>query len=189
MIYYELFLSFFQIGLFTIGGGYAALPLIQARVVELHGWLTLTEFIDIVTISQMTPGPIGINAATFVGTKVAGIPGAIIATFGCVTPSFIIMLALAYVYTKYKSINIIQGILGGLRPAVVGLIAASGLSIVTLSFWQGKAPSADLGSVDIVAVVLFIAGLFVLRKWKPNPVYVMLGAGAAGLALYFLRLV
>ena len=95
-IYLELLWSFFQIGLFSIGGGYAAMPLIQHQVVDLHGWLNMTQFADIVTISQMTPGPIAINSATFVGTRVAGLPGAIVATVGCVLPSCIIVLFLAF---------------------------------------------------------------------------------------------
>ena len=95
MIYLELFWSFFQIGLFSIGGGYAALPLIREQVTEIHHWLDMTAFIDIVTISQMTPGPIAINAATFVGTQVGGLPGAVIATVGCVTPSCIIVPCVA----------------------------------------------------------------------------------------------
>lgn len=99
MIYLQLLWSFFQIGLFSIGGGYATMPLIQHQVVELHGWLTMTQFSDIITISQMTPGPIAINSATFVGIQVAGIPGALVATLGCVIPSCIIVTTLAYVCT------------------------------------------------------------------------------------------
>ncbi len=93
----QLFWSFFQIGLFSIGGGYAAMPLIQQQVVELHPWLTMTQFADIMTIAEMTPGPIAINSATFVGIQVAGIPGALVATLGCVMPSCVIVLTLAYV--------------------------------------------------------------------------------------------
>jgi chromate transport protein ChrA len=104
MIYLDIFLSFCQIGLLSFGGGYAALPLIEAQVLEKHNWLTLEEFADLLTISQMTPGPIAINAATFVGTKVAGLGGAIVATIGSVTPSFIIVLILSYLYFKYTPI-------------------------------------------------------------------------------------
>ena len=100
MIYLQLWWSFVQIGLFSIGGGYASLPLIEHQVVEVHGWLTASQLTDIITISQMTPGPIALNAATFVGTRVAGLPGAILATFGCVLPSCIIVLTLAWLYTK-----------------------------------------------------------------------------------------
>ena len=97
MIYLELLWSFFQIGLFSIGGGYAAMPLIQHQAIDIHGWLTMQSFSDIMTISQMTPGPIAINAATFVGIQVAGIPGALVATFGCVLPSSIIVTILAFI--------------------------------------------------------------------------------------------
>ena len=102
MIYLQLLLSFLQIGLLSIGGGYAALPIIQSQVVDLHHWITMREFADILTISQMTPGPIAINGATFVGTKIAGLPGAIVASVGVVIPSFIIVLTLAFIYYKYR---------------------------------------------------------------------------------------
>lgn len=189
MIYFDLFWAFFQIGLFSIGGGYAALPLIQARVVDARHWLSITEFIDVVTISQMTPGPIGINAATFVGTKVAGLPGSIAATAGCVTPSFIIVLTLAYIYAKYKKLDIIRGILEGLRPAVVGLIGASGLSIVLLCFFKDSNAAYNSGSIDVTAVILFSAGAFLLRKFKLNPIYIMLGSGAVGLCIHLIQFV
>lgn len=126
MIYLQLFWSYFQIGLFSIGGGYAAMPLIQHQVVELHSWLTMTQFADIVTIAEMTPGPIAINSATFVGTMVAGLPGAIIATLGCVFPSCVIVMTLAYIYYRFRGLNIVQGVLTGLRPAVVAMIASAG---------------------------------------------------------------
>ena len=140
MLYLQLFWSFFQIGLFSIGGGYAAMPLIQNQVVDLHHWLTLSEFTDLITISQMTPGPIAINPATFVGIRIGGVGGALVSTLGCILPSLIIVMTLAYFYTKYKNIAVIQGVLSGLRPAVVALIASAGLSIVILAFW-GKAAS------------------------------------------------
>lgn len=183
MAYFALFWSFFQIGLFSIGGGYAAMPLIQEQVVEINGWLSLGEFADVVTLSQMTPGPIAINAATFVGIRVGGIGGAVVATLGCVAPSCIIVLILAKLYYKYRSLSLIKGVLAGLRPAVVALIAAAGMSILTLSFW-GTGGEIRLASTDWVAVLLFAAGFFVLRKWKPNPIFVMLGAGALGGVLY-----
>ena len=100
MIYLQLFLSFLQIGLFSFGGGYAAMPLIQGQVVTLHGWLTMSEFTDLITISQMTPGPIAVNSATFVGLKIAGIPGAVVATAGCILPSCIMVTILARLYLK-----------------------------------------------------------------------------------------
>lgn len=135
MIFLQLFWSFFQIGLFSIGGGYAALPLIQAQVVDTYGWMTMTEFTDIITISQMTPGPIAINAATFVGTRIAGPAGAAVATFSCIFPSCIIVLTLAFIYYKYRNLTMVQGTLKGLQPAVVALIASAGLSILVMAFF------------------------------------------------------
>ena len=115
MIYLQLFLSFLQIGLFSFGGGYAAMPLIQDQVVTAHGWLSMPEFTDLITISQMTPGPIAINSATFVGMKIAGVPGAVAATVGCVFPSCVIVTLLARLYLKYRDMSLLQGILGSLR--------------------------------------------------------------------------
>ncbi|MFQ7539526.1 MAG: chromate transporter [Clostridium sp.] len=122
----QLLFSFLQIGLLSIGGGYAALPIIQDQVVAMHGWLSMREFADILTISQMTPGPIAINAASFVGTKIAGLPGALVASLGVVLPSFIIVLTLSFLYYKYRQLDAIQAVLKGLRPAVVALIASAG---------------------------------------------------------------
>jgi chromate transporter len=184
MIFLKLFWSFFQVGLFSIGGGYASLRLIQQQIVEINGWLQMSEFSDVVTISQMTPGPVAINAATFVGIRVAGLGGALAATFGCICPSCVILLSVAHFYYKYKSLRLVRGVLDGLRPAVVALIASAGLSILVLSLWNGGAVTWDIGKIDYAAAALFAAGLIVLRKWKINPIYVMLGAGILGLIIY-----
>ena len=130
MIYFQLFLSFFQIGLFSFGGGYAAMPLIQGQVVQGYGWLSMSEFTDLITLSQMTPGPIAVNSATFVGSKIAGIPGALAATFGCILPSCILVTLLAKLYLKYREMAMLQGILHSLRPAVVAMIGSAGISIL-----------------------------------------------------------
>ena len=130
MIYLQLFWSFIQIGMFSFGGGYAAMPLIQGQVVTDHGWLTMSEFTDLITISQMTPGPIAVNSATFVGLKIAGIPGAVVATLGCILPSCIIVTVLAKLYLKYRSMDMLQGVLRSLRPAVVAMIASAGILIL-----------------------------------------------------------
>ena len=134
----RLFWSFFQIGLFSFGGGYAALPLIQHQVVEQSGWLTISQFTAIITISQMTPGPIALNSATFVGIQIAGFPGALIATLGCILPSCIVALTLAWFYYKYRNLSLVKGVLQGLRPAVVALIASSGLSILLRALLAGN---------------------------------------------------
>lgn len=186
MILWQLFWSFFQIGLFSIGGGYAALPLIQAQVVDGYGWMTMTEFSDIITISQMTPGPIAINAATFVGTRIAGPAGAAVATLGCIVPSCIIVLTLAFIYYKYRNITMVQGTLKGLQPAVVALIASAGLSILVTAFFPAGEIVFSADAIDVIAVLIFAAAFVVLRIWKPNPIWVMCGAGVIGFVLYSL---
>ncbi len=186
MLMLELFFSFFQIGLFSIGGGYAALSLIEEQIVTQHAWLTMTEFADVVTISQMTPGPIAINAATFVGTSLGGIIGAMIATLGCVLAPCIIVLVFAALYCKYSSLRIAEGILGSLRPAVVGLIAAAGVSMISHILVGAGNGGIVLESIDDVALVLIIMGVMVLRIWKVNPLWVMFGAGALGGVIYTL---
>lgn len=184
MIYIQLFWSMFQIGLFSIGGGYVAIPLIQHQIVELHGWLTTKEFTDVITIAEMTPGPIAINSATFVGIRVAGFPGAIISTLACVLPSCVIVIALAKIYYRYRNLNAIQYILSGLRPAVVAMIASAGLGIILLAFFADNTVSFSTANIDYISVAVFAMGLFILRKWKVNPMYVMGGAGAVGLVTY-----
>lgn len=186
MIYLELFWSFFQIGLCSIGGGYAAMPLIQNQVVDIHNWMSMTEFVDIITISQMTPGPIAINSATFVGLQIGGVWGAIVATIGCIVPSCIIVLVIGYFYYKYQKLTMVQGVLGGLRPAVVAMIASAGISILLLSLFGTDPASYGLANIDVFSAVLFIASLLVLRIWKVNPIAVMLGAGGVGLGAFFI---
>lgn len=183
----ELFIAYFKIGLFSFGGGLAALPLIQHQVVDIKGWLTLSEFTDLVTIAQMTPGPIALNAATFVGIQTQGIPGAIVATFGCVLPSIIIVSILLYIYNKYKDLFILQGALSGLRPAVVALVSTAGVTITILAlFGEGNIISTD--SLNYISLAIFVLSLIILRMFpKINPVYIMLCAGViGGLIFYFL---
>ena len=190
----ELFWSFLQIGLFSFGGGYAALPMIQDQVVRLHQWMQPGEFTDLITISQMTPGPIALNAASFVGARMAGIPGAVFSTLGCVAPACIIVLVLAWLYNRYRNLQVIEGALRGLRPAVVGLIATAALTIFVSSFFSGSGASvwipglSSLGlpgdRLDLCAVISFAVGLFVLRKYKASPILVMLGCGLIGLIVY-----
>ena len=176
MIYLQLFLSFLQIGLFSFGGGYAAMPLIQDQVVTAHGWLSMPEFTDLITISQMTPGHIAINSATFVGMKIAGVPGAVAATVGCVFPSCVIVTLLARLYLKYRDMSLLQGILGSLRPAVVAMVAAAGISILITAFWGGD----QIGSLESTRwwmVGIFALCVLFLKKLNWNPIVVMLSAG------------
>lgn len=176
MIYLQLFLSFLQIGLFSFGGGYAAMPLIQGQVVTLHGWLTISEFTDLITISQMTPGPIAVNSATFVGMKIAGIPGAVVATAGCILPSCIIVTILARLYLKYRNLDLMQGVLKSLRPAVVAMIASAGILILKNAFW-GSGKNISLTGTEWSMVVIFGICVLLLRKTKMNPIWVMVLAG------------
>ncbi len=180
MIYLKLFLSFVQVGLFSIGGGYAAIPLIRDQVVERSGWLTMAEFTDLITIAEMTPGPIAVNSATFVGIRIAGLPGAVVATAGCIFPSCVLVSLLAQIYYRYRGMSTLQSILAGLRPAVVGLIAAAGCSILQLVLFQGGEMAWT--GIHWTGAVIFAAALFVLRKWKCSPIRVMLCCGAAGVA-------
>ena len=182
MIYWELFWSFVQVGAFCVGGGYASMPLIQEQVIQIHGWLTLQEFIDIFTISQMTPGPIGINAATFVGTKVAGVPGAIAATAGFVFPSIIIVLILAKLFFKYGDIGPIRGILNGLRPAVVALICSAGVGFILLALWNTESLPKDYTKVDLIGCIVLPISLWCIRN-KMSVIKLLCFSGILGLIL------
>ncbi|MGI6701837.1 MAG: chromate transporter [Christensenellales bacterium] len=184
MLILKLLFSFLQIGVMSIGGGLSALPLIRHHIVEVNGWLTMNEFIDLITIAEMTPGPIAINAATFVGIRVAGIPGAIVATLGSVLPSFIIVIALAVLYSKYKNLNAVKSILKGLRPAVVALIASAGLTIFIMALWGVTSLKINIKSTNIFALSLFITGVAVMRKFRLNPIFIILGAGVIGMIFY-----
>ena len=175
MIYLQLFWSFIQIGMFSFGGGYAAMPLIQGQVVTDHGWLTMSEFTDLITISQMTPGPIAVNSATFVGLKIAGIPGAVVATLGCILPSCIIVTVLAKLYLKYRSMDMLQGVLRSLRPAVVAMIASAGILILMTAFWGSN--TITFTGTKWVMVLIFAICVVILRKTKMNPIWVMVLAG------------
>ena len=176
MIYLQLFLSFLQIGMFSFGGGYAAMPLIQGQVVQAHQWMTMSEFTDLITISQMTPGPIAVNSATFVGIKIAGIPGALAATLGCILPSCIIVTILARLYLRYRKMDMLQGILGTLRPAVVALIGSAGVLILISAFW-GSAQQITIDQTKWSMVVIFLICFWLIWKKKKNPILVMVLAG------------
>lgn len=180
----RLFLSFLQIGAFSFGGGYAAMPLIQEQVVTINGWLTVGDFTDLVTISQMTPGPIAINAATFVGNRVAGLPGALSATVGVILPSCIFVTILAYLYVRYRNLSLMQGVLKSLRPAVVSMIFVAGLIIMIPAFFENVHALPELfTNTSYPAVLYFIIALVLLRKYKKDPVFVMVLTGVMELVL------
>ena len=159
------------------------MPLIQAAVVDSYHWLSLSEFIDIFTISQMTPGPIGINAATFAGMKIAGVGGAICATAGFVTPSIFLCITLAKIIFKYGDLGAIHGILNGLRPAVMALIAAACVSFVLLAVWNAeKVPKDLISTFDIKGAVILIGALAAVRM-KIGVIKVLIASGVAGLIM------
>lgn len=178
VIYLELFLSFLQIGAFSFGGGYACLPLIQKQVVDVHQWLTMSELTDLITISQMTPGPIAVNSATFVGEKIGGVLGGIAATLGCIFPSLILVTLIAYFYLKYRHLDFLQRILKALRPAVVAMIASSGLTILLNALFGDVIVFSQL---KIAMLVIFGVCLVLLMKYKMNPIAVMILAGGLNL--------
>ncbi len=177
----QLFFAFLQVGAFSFGGGYAAMPLIQAQVIDKYGWLTEKDFADLVTISQMTPGPIAVNSATFVGNQIAGVPGAIVATLGVILPSCIIVTLLAFLYTKYRDLPLLKDALTALRPAVVAMIFSAGLIIlIPAIFTSGVVSFAD-GNLNIRLFVIFLLGMVALRKFKLDPILVMVGCGVVEL--------
>ena len=178
-----LFVSFLQVGLFSVGGGYAAIPLIQEQIVDKYKLLTMAEFTDLITIAEMTPGPISINSATFVGQRVYGTLGAVVCSIAAVLPAFFICLTLAYFYYKYKNFAGVQTVLAALRPAVIALIASAGVSILVLALFNSNFNNIVLGDFRWLEFGLFAGGFIILRKFKVNAVGIILGTGIAGTAL------
>lgn len=168
----QLFLTFAKIGAFSFGGGYAMIPLISKEVVDVRNWLSMQEFIDVIALSQATPGPIAINSATFVGYKVTGFWGSVAATLGVVTPSFAIMLILGYLFFKYREMPLVKDIFKGIRPVVVALIMSAAISVL---------PSTLTGVVPGVVAGLSIVAILGLNV---DPIVVLLAAGLSGLILY-----
>lgn len=184
-----LFWAFFKVGLFTLGGGYASLPLIQDAVVDT-GYLTYEEFMDIVAISEFSPGPIALNAATFVGTKLLGFKGAFVATFGFITPAFIIVLTLAVVYYKYRNLKVVDNVLRTLRPAVTAFIASAGITIAVHALLRKEEYILTVLGIDAFAIIGIAVCLAIMRikRLNINQLYVMLGAGVFGGLYYYFAL-
>ncbi len=179
MQYISLFLTFFKIGAFTIGGGYAMLPLIQEAVLE-NGWMTAKDIVNFIAVSESTPGPFAINIATYVGIQVADVFGAVCATLGVVLPSFVIILIVARCYQSFKNSKIVKSIMSGLKPAVIGLIATAVLSI-------GKTAILPNGFKNVVtyelacALVIFAISLFFVFKKKLHPTAVIAFSALLGI--------
>lgn len=184
MIYLRLFWAFFQIGLFSFGGGYAAVPLIKSQIVEVNHWLEMSQFADLITIAEMTPGPIAVNSATFVGQQIAGLPGAIVCTCGCILPSLLILLVLSWLYMKFRNLSTVQGMLAGLRSAIVAMIASAGLSLLLLALFNSSFSELVLSNFRVTEGVIFIISLVLLRKYKVNPIAIIFGSGIVGTWVY-----
>ena len=195
-LFLQLAWTFFVIGAFTIGGGYAMLSLIQNQVVVEHPWISEATFTDIVAVSQMTPGPVGINSATYVGynvlvnatgSQVLGVCGSLTATLALMIPSFIIMLLIVKFYQKFKASKLYAGTMDWLKPCVVGLIGAAAVILILKTTWAGYTPSIEIVAdnfPDWKSWVL-LGGAFAASYWrKVNPIYVILAGAAAGIVIY-----
>lgn len=190
MLLLQLFWTFFKIGLFGFGGGYAMISMIQGEVVTDHHWMDSGQFTDIVAISQSTPGPIGINSATYVGytsmvnagySPVWGVFGSIVSTFAVVLPSFILMLLICKFLMKYKNHRYVEYVFTGLRPAVVGLLAAAALVLLTKENFS--TPSECLWQF-IISILIFIFAFVAQRAYKMNPILIIVLCGCAGILLF-----
>ncbi len=179
----ELIKTFLLIGAFSFGGGMANMELMRSRVVGFYGWMTTSEFTDIVSISEMTPGPLGINLASFTGTRLAGIPGTLCATVAYVTPALFIVIILAKVYYKYRSIDIVQKILNGLRPAVAAMVLAAAVKLIVNAWWGGSENISAAGT-NPVALALTFVFLIILQKKKLGPVQSIFLSGVMGAVIY-----
>lgn len=175
----ELYFIFFKIGLFTVGGGLAALPLMQREVLH-YGWMTMNVFSDMIAVSQSTPGPIGVNMATYIGYHQAGIMGSIIATLGLVTPSIIIICIIAKFLDHFNDYALVKNVFYGLRPAVIGLIVAAAYTISKITIFAGE----TFGFINPYGMILFIGLLFVTNKWKLHPIVYIIASGIFGIILF-----
>lgn len=181
MIYLVLLLTFFKIGLFTFGGGYAMLPLIQEEVAK-HAWISAEDMTDFIAVSESTPGPFAINMATYIGTELGGVLGALSATLGVVLPSFIVILLVARFYVKFRSSKVVSGVMTGLKPAAIGLIGAAVISIGRIVF----APNGYVGGMFAkpslwLSAVLYVSMFFLALKKKLHPIIIILISAAVGL--------
>lgn len=185
LLYFELFIQFFFIGALSFGGGYASLPLIQSTVVERKGWLSYTEFADVLTLSEVTPGPIAINAASFAGYRTAGFGGSIAATLGCAAPSCILVSIIAILYVKYRSGNVFSRVLTTIRPAVCAMVFSSFVTVALLALF-GSSVFSDiaLSMLNIASLVLFAGALILMCTKKIPPVAVILISGICGVLVF-----
>ncbi len=180
MIYIELFLTFLKIGAFTFGGGYAMLPLIQAEV-KAHGWLSDAQLIDFIAVSESTPGPFAINVSTYVGMEAGGFFGAVCSTFGVVFPSFVIIIIVAKCYEKFRESRAVKGCMTGLKPCVVGLIAAAVVTTGKTVFFPAGISVAALCDKSFICSAVIFAAMLVLALRKLNPIIIIAVSAVLGI--------
>lgn len=181
MIYLELFWTFFKIGLFTFGGGYAMIPLIQSEVLA-HKWMELSDLVNFIAVSESTPGPFAINISTYIGAEMGGILGSLCATFGVVLPSFVIILIVAKIYDKFRTSKVVSGAMTGLKPAVIGLIGAAVISVGANVFFHDGLSLEVFKTVPFyVSFVLFLGMLFLILKKKLHPIIIICISAAVGI--------
>jgi chromate transporter len=182
----ELFFSFFKIGLFTFGGGYAMVPMIQEEVLA-NGWLSGTSLslIDFIAISESTPGPFAINMATFIGMSEGGIPGAIVATLGVVMPSFVIILLIAKFFSRFSTNPVVLSVMKGIRPVIVGILLSVMLSFVFQALFDSEVLQVDFGLFDYLALIIFVI-IFLLSHFvrKISPIFLIVISAVLGILLY-----
>lgn len=187
MIYFNLFVSFFKIGLFAFGGGYGMIPLIEAEL-QAQNWLSVQEFVQVISISEMTPGPIAVNTATLVGYRTAGIAGGAVATLGVALPSLILILATSHFLYKYKSHILVKRILYGIKPVVLALIIVAAVFVSKNILFKGEVESFStvLSLIDPFSVAIMAVSTVCLAVLKVNPIFVLLASGIVGVVLYYL---
>ena len=174
----ELFWTFLEVGVLSFGGGMVAITLLMEKIVQEKMWLDATAFTDLIAISESTPGPMAVNAATFVGMQLAGLPGTLIATIAAILPGCAIVLLLSLLYRRYQNLTLVQGMMDGLRPVIVSTIFIGGFSIMKNALFESGV--LQLANVDWLSVVFLLIGLFLMQKTKINAVTLILGTGAVG---------
>ena len=185
MILFDLFITFLLLGAFSFGGGVGSMELIRSRVVTMRGWMTNAEFTDIISISEMTPGPLGINIASFVGARTAGIPGTIVATFSYVLPAIFIVMIMARIFFRCRNLKGVQGVLKGLRPAIAAMVLAAAVSLSGTAWWNGIS-NFSLENTNWIAIAISGVMLVLLGKKKLGPIMTILASGVIGAVIYAL---
>ncbi len=181
MMLLELFASFMLIGIMTYGGGYSALPLVEDLIVRRHGWLSPEELADIISISEMSPGPFSLNCSSFVGMRIAGIPGAVLTTLGFLLPPLVIVLVLAYLYRRFRSVPAVGQVFSVLNTCIIAVLLSSAVNLLASSVFFGSLLG---GQVDLPALGIFLVSFLLLFRRKTNPVILLFASAVIGAVVY-----